>query len=148
MDEKDLKLISLLTEDARKTLHELAAELGLSVSSVHKRIRKLEKDVIERYTVILNPEKFNQITAFLLLSVNDPKRILAKLKEIPRIIELYQTFGNFNFILKIRGSSIDEISEITNEISNMEGVVMIECIVATKRIKEVAWRPEVKKWSF
>jgi len=142
MDEKDIKLISILTEDARKTLHELAEELGLSVSSVHKRIRKLEKDVIERYTVILNPEKFNQITAFLLVSA-DPKRTAERLRDIPQIIELYQTFGNFNFILKVRGGSIEEISEITNMISSLDGVVMVECIVATRRLKETAWKPGV-----
>lgn len=141
MDEKDIKLISLLTEDSRKTLHELADELGLSVSSIHKRIKKLEKDVIERYTVILNPEKFNQITAFLLVSAENPGRVSEKLKEIPEVIELYQTFGNFNFMLKIRGGSIGEISEITNKISSMDGVLMVECIVATKRIKEIAWKP-------
>jgi DNA-binding Lrp family transcriptional regulator len=141
MDEKDIKLISILTEDARKTLQELAEELGLSVSSIHKRIRKLEKDVIERYTVILNPEKFNQITAFLLVSASSPRRTAEKLKDIPKIIELYQTFGNFNFILKIRGSSIEEISDITNMVSNVEGVEMVECIVATKRLKETAWKP-------
>jgi DNA-binding Lrp family transcriptional regulator len=141
MDEKDIKLISILTEDARKTLQELAEELGLSVSSIHKRIRKLEKDVIERYTVILNPEKFNQITAFLLVSASNPRRTAEKLKDIPKIIELYQTFGNFNFILKIRGSSIEEISDITNMVSNIEGVEMVECIVATKRLKETAWKP-------
>ncbi len=141
MDEKDIKLISILTEDARKTLQELAEELGLSVSSIHKRIRKLEKDVIERYTVILNPEKFNQITAFLLVSANDPRRTAEKLKDIPQIIELYQTFGNFNFILKVRGGSIEEISDITNMVSNLEGVAMVECIVATKRLKETAWKP-------
>lgn len=145
MDEKDIRLISLLVEDSRKTLHELANELGLSVSSIHKRIRKLEKDVIERYTVILNPEKFNQITAFLLLSVSEPKKLLDPLRDIPEVIELYQTFGNFNFLLKIRGGSIEEISDITNRISSMEGVLMVECIVATKRIKEVAWKPEVTK---
>jgi len=141
MDEKDIKLISILTEDARKTLQELAEELGLSVSSIHKRIRKLEKDVIERYTVILNPEKFNQITAFLLVSANDPRRTAEKLKDIPQIIELYQTFGNFNFILKVRGSSIEEIGDITNQVSNLQGVEMVECGVATKRLKETAWKP-------
>ncbi|MCX8172795.1 MAG: Lrp/AsnC family transcriptional regulator [Archaeoglobaceae archaeon] len=145
MDEKDIKLISLLTEDARKTLQELALELGLSISSIHKRVRKLERDVIEKYTVILNPEKFKQITAFLLLSANEPKKIAEKLKELPEVIELYQTFGNFNFILKIRGGSIEEISEITNKISNLDGVVMVECIVATRRIKEVAWKPGVMR---
>lgn len=145
MDDKDIKLISLLAEDARKTLHELAEELGLSVSSIHKRVKKLEKDVIERYTVILNPEKFNQITAFLLVSTENPKRLSEKLKDITEVIELYQTFGNFNFVLKIRGGSIDEISEITNKVSNLEGVVMVECIVATKRIKEIAWKPGVMR---
>lgn len=141
MDEKDIKLLSILTDDARKTLNELASELGLSVSSIHKRVRRLERDVIERYTIILNPEKFNQITAFLLVSASEPKRIAEKLREIPEVIELYQTFGNFNFILKIRGGSIDEISEVTNRVSSLDDVMMVECIVATKRLKEVAWKP-------
>ncbi|MEM1579117.1 MAG: Lrp/AsnC family transcriptional regulator [Archaeoglobaceae archaeon] len=141
MDEKDIKIISLLAKDSRKTLQEIANELSLSISSVHKRVKKLEKDVIEKYTIIVNPEKFNQITAFLLISTSDQKRISEKLREIPELLELYQVFGNFNFIAKVRGSGIEKISEISNSISALEGVNMVECIIAIRRIKEETWRP-------
>lgn len=140
MDEKDLEIVSMLVEDSRTTLQKIAARMGLSVSSVHKRIRKLEKDVIEKYTLLINPEKFNYITAFLLISSNDLS-VSKAISELPEIIELYQTFGNYNLIAKVRGSCIEKIADVSGKISSLEKVEDVLCLIATKRIKEVPWKP-------
>ena len=42
LDERDLEIVTALREDARATYADIAARVGLSASSVHERVRKLE----------------------------------------------------------------------------------------------------------
>lgn len=48
MDGKDRVILSILQEDARATYAHIAAQVGLSASSVHDRVRKLERRGIIR----------------------------------------------------------------------------------------------------
>ncbi|WP_456329403.1 winged helix-turn-helix transcriptional regulator [Archaeoglobus sp.] len=145
MDEKDMLILSELVKDARKTLSELAEMLDMSISSIHKRVKKLEKEgVIERYTVIVNPDMFDTVTAFLLVSAENPEKIFNNIKSINGVVEVYKALGNFNMVIKVRSNDLDRIGEITSKISSMEGVMMVECIVTTRRLKESVWFPETK----
>ncbi|MEM2895055.1 MAG: Lrp/AsnC family transcriptional regulator [Archaeoglobaceae archaeon] len=139
MDEKDLEILATLVEDSRTTLQKIAEKTKLSISSVHKRVKRLEKDVIEKYTLLLNPEKFNYITAFLLISSSSD--VSKELFRIPEVIEIYQTFGNYNFIAKVRGKGIEKIAEISNKVSSLNGVEDVLYLIATRRIKEIPWKP-------
>ncbi|AAB90654.1 MULTISPECIES: winged helix-turn-helix transcriptional regulator [Archaeoglobus] len=144
MDEKDMLILSELVKDSRKTLSELAEMLDMSVSSIHKRVKKLEKEgVIERYTAVINPDVFDTVTAFLLISAENPEKVFNNIKAMDNVVEVYKALGNFNMIAKVRSSDLDKIGEITSKISAMEGVMMVECIVTTKRLKEEIWFPEM-----
>ncbi len=148
MDDVDLMILSHLCRDAKVTLSELASHLGMAVSSIHKRIKRMEREgIIERYSAIVNPEKFDCVTAFLLISAEDADKIAEKLKEIRGIIEVYKSLGNFNVVAKVRRQTLDGISEVTSRVSSMDGVMMIECIITTRRVKEEVWIPEVVGWS-
>ena len=145
MDEKDMLILSELVKDARKTLSELAEMLDMSISSVHKRVKKLEKEgIIERYTTIVNPDMFDTVTAFLLISAENPEKIFNNIKSIGDVVEAYKALGNFNMVVKVRSNDLDRIGEITSNISSMEGVMMVECIVTTRRLKENVWFPEMR----
>ncbi|MEM0202707.1 MAG: Lrp/AsnC family transcriptional regulator [Archaeoglobaceae archaeon] len=139
MDEKDLEILAMLVEDSRTTLQKIAEKTKLSISSVHKRVKRLEREVIEKYTLLLNPERFSYITAFLLISSTSD--VSKELSKIPEIVEVYQTFGNYNFIAKVRGKGIEKIAEISNKLSSLNGVEDILYLIATKRVKEVPWKP-------
>lgn len=145
MDDKDLRILAELVRDARTTLSDLSEILGMSISSIHKRIKKLESEgVIERYSAIVNPEKFDSVTAFLLISAEDTKRVFDEIKQIKDVIEVYKTLGNFNMVVKVRGKDLDRIGEVTSRVSAIEGVMMVECIIATRRLKEEVWTPDLE----
>ena len=58
LDRADQQILDMLIENSRTSLSEIAEKVGLSRVAVKNRIDALEqKGVIERYTVILNPEK-------------------------------------------------------------------------------------------
>ena len=71
----ELALLSLLTQDARKSVAEIARELGLARATVQERIRRLEEGgVIEGYTVRLNPAySRSRVTAHTLVRIDARK---------------------------------------------------------------------------
>jgi len=145
MDDKDMKIIAELVKDARTTLSELSEILGMSISSVHKRIKKLESEgIIEKYSAVINPDKFDSVTAFLLISAEDTKKVFDEIRQIKDVVEVYKTLGNFSMVAKVRSKNLDMIGEITSKISAVEGVMMVECIVTTRRLKEEIWAPDLE----
>ncbi|MET1124235.1 MAG: Lrp/AsnC family transcriptional regulator [Archaeoglobaceae archaeon] len=147
MDSIDVEILRRLGKNAKTTLAEIANELGIAVSSVHKRVKRLEEEgVIEKYAAIVNPDFFNAVTAFLLVSAEDADAVAEEIKDIPGVLEVYKTLGNFNVVAKVRKESLDGIADVTSSVSSIEGVMMVECIVATRRVKEDVWTPEVVAW--
>ena len=57
VDEIDRKIISILQENARLSNAEIAEVVGLTASSVHERVKKLEKKgVLRRYVAIVDAD--------------------------------------------------------------------------------------------
>ena len=51
LDEKDKKIIEMLFENSRRPYHEIAEEVGLSESTVRKRVIKLQEGgIIEKFS--------------------------------------------------------------------------------------------------
>ena len=62
MDDVDLRIIQELVANSRVTYRELAAKLGLSPNSAHKRVQYLvEQGVIQRFTLQLTPKALPQV---------------------------------------------------------------------------------------
>ena len=61
LDETDVRILQLLQQNSQLTNKEIAAEIHLSITPVHDRIKKLEREgVIEKYVTILNRKKLNK----------------------------------------------------------------------------------------
>ena len=57
LDDVDLKILSMLEKDARLSNAALAEAVGLTASSVHERVKKLEhRGVIKGYVALVDPE--------------------------------------------------------------------------------------------
>ena len=54
LDKTDKKLLCFLQEDSKQTTKELANKLDLSVTAVYERIKKLEKQGVDRKSTRLN----------------------------------------------------------------------------------------------
>ena len=107
-DKTDLAILRILLLDARRTLQEIGAEVGLSPTSCWSRIKKLEAHgVIKRYTVDLDAEKLGYhdsvIVQLTLESHSDETlyefgRVLAT---IPEIQEAYLVSGDYDYYIRI-----------------------------------------------
>lgn len=107
-DDFDKKLLIYLQEDAKQTTKELSYKLGLSVTAVYERIKKLEKlGVISKYVAILNRDKINKnftVLCHVKLIQHKKEYVIEFEKEVvnlPEITECFHVSGDYDYILKI-----------------------------------------------
>ena len=77
MDEIDVKILKCLKANARENASVISDHVGMSVSAVIERIRKLEASgLIRKHTTIIDNKKAGKdITAFMFISLEHPKYI-------------------------------------------------------------------------
>lgn len=85
MTELDQKILDILIDDGRRSFADIARELGVSRVHVRERVQKLMADgVIEKFTLIVNPEKIGStVSAFFDVEV-DPQGILPIAEDLAR----------------------------------------------------------------
>lgn len=118
MDARDRKILAALERNARLTYLEIGEEVGLSSSSVHDRVRKLEKKgVIKGYRAEIDRISVGlPITAFvsLALSPNSPADIPALIAEFPLVESCYSVAGDNSYALVVRAPSTRDLEELVD----------------------------------
>ncbi|MFN4327237.1 MAG: Lrp/AsnC family transcriptional regulator [Limnobacter sp.] len=126
MDNTDLHLISLLRQNARLGLVDLAHKLGLSRATVKKRLTRLEDEgLIVGYTVLLKPEvQDNTISAWMSIQVegNDTRRVVASLLGEPGVAALHGTNGRWDLLAELRAESLQGLSDVLERIRLIRGI--------------------------
>lgn len=140
LDEIDKGLLKILQDNAKTPYSKISRQLGISEATVHLRIRKLLKQgVIKRFQAIVDPEKVGKdVVAIVALTV-DPKKyenVLAKLKEMPDVYDIYDVTGEYYTILKIRVGSREELTKVLDEIGEIEGVESTRTMFVLRTVKE------------
>ncbi len=108
LDEIDKKLLLFLQEDSKQTTKELSYKLGLSVTAVYERVRKLENTgVISKYVALLDKHKIEKdfvVLCHVKLSQHKKEYVLQFEKEVMDLQEVTECFhvsGDYDYILKI-----------------------------------------------
>ncbi|MDD7447257.1 MAG: Lrp/AsnC family transcriptional regulator [Clostridiales bacterium] len=127
MDQIDSVILSCLSKNARMRASEIAELVGMSVSSVGERIRKLERSgVIQQYTVKLDPTKLNRsFQAIIGIQTEHPRYIdylTEALMDDPNVVECVTLTGDMDFMARVSATSPEHFQQIHHRISQLEGV--------------------------
>ncbi len=105
LDEFDLKILSVLQEDASLSTQEVADRVGLSQSPCWRRIRRLEEDgIIRGRTAIVDRQSLGFVLQFFVqvkLRPPTPTTLAAlesEVQKISRVQECYKVFGEGDFL--------------------------------------------------
>lgn len=116
MDAKDRKIVALLEADGRMGFAEIGDAVGLAGSSVHDRVRKLQKQgVIRGYKADIHYESAGfPITAIvsLALSPASPTDIPAKIAEFPLVQSCYSVAGDNSYALFVRAPTTSDLEDL------------------------------------
>ena len=126
MDAVDQALISLLRQNARLNIADLAHKLQVSRGTVTNRMRKLEDDqVIAGYTLRLKPEaETERIRAWMgiLVEANRTREVIASLLGEPTVSSLHDTNGRWDLLAELETTSVSELSRALERIRLISGI--------------------------
>lgn len=128
MDEKDKEILEFMMKLKTNNLQVLAEHVGISKSSVQKRIKKMEDDgLIKGFIPELDSDKLPEtITAISMIRARYGPDYAGKVGEeishIDGICSLYYILGEYDFMAVIKARGRKDLETIINKISGSERV--------------------------
>ena len=108
LDETDKKIVRLLQVDAHLTLKDIAGKINLSLTPVHDRVKRLEKEgIIEKYVSVLNKKKLGQnLTVYCQVTLVKQTHDISEgfnesIINMPEVLECDFVSGTFDYMLKV-----------------------------------------------
>lgn len=127
MDSLDRKIIAALRVNGRATYADLGRSVGLSASSVHERVGKLEAaGVITGYHAVVNPSAVGLgVTALVAIQPTDTAEdedVAEALGEVDEVESCYAVAGDEAFVVKVRVSTVDDLERALGRLRRIAGV--------------------------
>jgi len=138
LDDLDMKILSSLYSDASISVPKLSKQLGINLSVLYSRIKRLQKrGVIEKFTVLVNEDRLG-MRAGALAGLNiDPKQREAVLKDVEKVDGvrlLREVTGRYDIIVNLKGQSLDELHRaVYDVIGKIPGVIQTEIFMEVSR---------------
>lgn len=122
LDETGWRLLEELQENARLSYSELGQRINLSAPAVADRMRRLEEaGIITGYRAEVNLGKLGlPITAIIRVgntAGQNCQQTLARMSEIPEVIECYRVTGSDAVIVKVAATSADHLEHVIDQVS-------------------------------
>ena len=130
MDNTDQRLIAALRRDSRAPLSSLAAELGLSRTTVRGRIERLQKrGEILGFTLRLKSDIAHApVRGMMMLGIEGrgAEKIMHRLLGIAAVQAVHSTNGKWDLIAEIGTDTLEELDKVLFNIRRIDGVMRSE----------------------
>ena len=144
LGEKDRAILRLLQNNAKATVREIAAQVHLSTTPVHERIRRLEDTgVIRQYATLLDHSKVRKgLLAICYVSLKEHNkrsgaRFIKTIQELPQITECYIISGEFDFLLKVAVEDMDAYYDFhVNRLGQVENIGHVQSTFVMGVVKQ------------
>jgi DNA-binding Lrp family transcriptional regulator len=142
MDRVDRKILAALQEDGRLTVTELAAQVGLTVSPCHRRLRELERSgAIRGYRAVLDAEALGlsfEALVFITMRREDRETLMsfeAGLASIPNVVQAERLFGDPDYLLRVVTTDLAAYQRLQDErLTALPGIQRMTSTLVMKRV--------------
>jgi DNA-binding Lrp family transcriptional regulator len=139
MDDIDQQLLTQLRHNGRRSISDLAVELGLSRATVRARIERMEQrgDIVG-YTVILRADAIAMpVRGIMLIEVEGraADRVIDTLGGFPEVNAVHTTNGKWDIVVEFATQSLTDLDVVLRRIRLITGVTASETnlLLATPR---------------
>lgn len=144
MDRIDARILRALQRDSSRPVAELAAEVGLSASACHRRVKLLEEaGVISGYAARLDRVRLGfQVQVFVEIMLSSQSRealsaFEAAVARFDEILECHLTTGAADYLLRVVARDVADYDDIhRNCLTQLPGVARIQTIFVLRSIRE------------
>ncbi len=144
MDSRDKRILSVLENNARASLKEIARETSIPISVVSERLNFMrENGTIEGYRVMVSPEKIGKdLLAFIFIDFfHDSKKgldlgkVAEDFSKLPMIEEAHLLTGSTDALIKIRAKDMSDIAKfLANHIDSKPYIRLTRTAMVVERI--------------
>ena len=140
IDELDLEILSILSNDGRKNKSTIADDLNRSPNTIIKRISNLEENgVIKNYGVQIDYEKLGyNIIALIELTISKGKMLEVEqdIAKIPDVFAVYDITGEYDALILARFKNRGDLSKMIKKIHTSQFVERTNTHMVLNVIKE------------
>jgi DNA-binding Lrp family transcriptional regulator len=139
MDILDERLVTLLRHDARRSISDLAIDLGVSRATVRARIERLEKQgEIIGYTVVLRADAIDQsIRGIMMIDIEGhaADKVVRALGGLSEVSAIHTTNGRWDLVVELSTATLTEFDAVLRRIRLIPGITGSETslLLATPR---------------
>lgn len=130
MDDLDIQLISALRTDGRRSVSDLAKDIGVSRATVRARMEKLVSDgEILGFTAVLRDDwRDLPIRAVTLVEIagRNTAPVTRKLSAMTEVRAIHTTNGKWDLVLDIATRDLEAFDDILNRIRQIDGIAGTE----------------------
>lgn len=139
MDHLDENLVTLLRHDGRRSISDLAVDLGVSRATVRARVERLERrgDILG-YTVILRADALDQrVRGIMMVEVEGhaADRVVRALGGFPEVSAIHTTNGRWDLVVELSTDSLSQFDAVLRKVRLVQGITGSETslLLATPR---------------
>jgi Lrp/AsnC family transcriptional regulator, regulator for asnA, asnC and gidA len=141
LDEINLRILDILSQDASRPFVDIARELEISDATVHIRVKRLQTaGILRKFTIKTDDVLLGyDHLAFIGINISKGSRdeVLLTLSQLDEILELHEMYGQFDLLAKIRARSLEGMRDIiANKISTIAQITEAQSMMVLKTIKE------------
>lgn len=122
LDDVDLHLLELLSQNARMTNAELAQKAGIAQSTCIARVRSLTKrGIISSFTTNIEPSAVGlglQVLIWVTLRASARQQLanfMSEMRELPEVLQVFFLGGSEDFIVHLAARDSDHVREFVLE---------------------------------
>lgn len=136
LDEVDLKILDIITQNARIPFKDVAKDVGVSRAAVHQRVnRMIDLEVIVGSGYHISPKKVEFRTCsyigIFLEKGSLFSEVVDKLKDIPEIVECHYTTGQYAIFVKVYAKDNEHLKSIlSGGIQKIQGIASTETFIS------------------
>lgn len=127
MDDIDIKLLQILTENSNQTATEIMPQLNLSIPAINKRIAKMRASgLIKKFTLSVDAKMVGKpVLAYIMLILNQYSEVEELMKFVNAdkdIVECHAITGEYDYILKLYARDIEHLEDKLIKLKKQKGV--------------------------
>lgn len=137
MDKIDEMILALMEQNSRMSNTEIAQKLNISESAVRRRISKLvQQGIIRRFTIEVDDSNMASAITWVSVSPGVPtSEVSTKIKSVKGVQVVYETAGQFDIAVIIKGSNIVEINKTVESIRKIPGIITTNTLMVLRTIR-------------
>ena len=130
MNVTDTAIIAVLRHDARASLSDLAARLGVSRTTVRGRIERLrQKGEIVGFTVVMRQDTLSDpVRGLMMIGIEGrgTDKTIRQLNGMPELRAVHSTNGRWDVIVEVGTDTLESFDEVLTRIRRLDGIVASE----------------------